>query len=229
MTSQQLDLFPNAESSQQGGPAKTSPSLAVVRAWTVSVQGCGGTSHDFLTKHAPAGSSARTSLDSCRLTADRTWVPSSGRWGNSGMGSPTEFWTLSSSEFPSAAAASSLSGILENPGPHLRKYFLSAKAASGILRRAAKRGRKLPVPLLSALESLAEAGGGLVPTVSSKWAKGTGGPSGDECQNLVLEDTHTHTTISTLQGGGKRGYRIDAESAAGGHLIVARGGGCVDR
>jgi hypothetical protein len=63
--------------------------------------------------------------------------------------------------------------------------------------------------------------------VSSKWAKGTGGPSGDECQNLVLEDTHTHTTISTLQGGGKRGYRIDAESAAGGHLIV--GGGRVDR
>jgi len=41
-------------------------------------------------------------------------------------------------------------------------------------------------------------------------------------------DTHTHThTISTLQGGGKRGYRIDAESAAGGHLIV--GGGRIDR
>ena len=33
-------------------------------------------------------------------------------------------------------------------------------------------------------------------------------------------DTHTHTPVSTLQGGGKRGYRIDAESAAGGHLIV---------
>jgi hypothetical protein len=69
-----------------------------------------------------------------------------------------------------------------------------------------------------------------VPTVSSKWSKGSGGPSGDECQNLVLDDTHTHThthTVSTLQGGGKRGYRIDAESAAGGHLIV--GGGRVDR
>jgi len=35
--------------------------------------------------------------------------------------------------------------------------------------------------------------------------------------------THTHThTISTLQGGGKRGYRIDAESAAGGHLVVGK-------
>jgi len=30
------------------------------------------------------------------------------------------------------------------------------------------------------------------------------------------------TIISTLQGGGKRGYRIDAEGAAGGHLIVSR-------
>jgi len=39
--------------------------------------------------------------------------------------------------------------------------------------------------------------------------------------------THTHTTTSTLQGGGKRGWRIDAESAAGNHLIVM-GGGRVD-
>lgn len=29
-------------------------------------------------------------------------------------------------------------------------------------------------------------------------------------------------TASTLQGGGKRGYRIDAEGVAGGHLIVSR-------
>jgi hypothetical protein len=75
------------------------------------------------------------------------------------MGTPTEFWTLNTSEFPSAAVASSLSDILESPGPHLRKYFLSAKAAQGILRRAAKRGRALPPALHTALESLAAAGG----------------------------------------------------------------------
>ncbi|OLA87851.1 DNA cytosine methyltransferase [Akkermansia sp. 54_46] len=28
---------------------------------------------------------------------------------------------------------------------------------------------------------------GISPTVTSKWAKGTGGPSGDECQNLVIQ------------------------------------------
>lgn len=29
----------------------------------------------------------------------------------------------------------------------------------------------------------------LAGTVSAKWAKGTGGPAGDECQNLVLDVT----------------------------------------
>jgi hypothetical protein len=76
------------------------------------------------------------------------------------MGTPHGFLTLSGSEFPSAVAASSLSDILESPGPHLRKYFLSAKAAQGILRRAAKRGRALPPALQQALESLAALGGG---------------------------------------------------------------------
>lgn len=31
----------------------------------------------------------------------------------------------------------------------------------------------------------------------------------------------TQKNVSTLQGGGRRGYRIDAEAAAGGHLIVS--------
>lgn len=33
--------------------------------------------------------------------------------------------------------------------------------------------------------------------VTAKWAKGTGGPSGDECQNLVPTHTHTHTQRRT--------------------------------
>jgi hypothetical protein len=193
MTLEQLDLFPTGESSPLGGLVRISPWLAVVRAWKGHAQGCGGRSCDSLMRHTPVGSSERTSLASCHQTTDKIWVPLSGRWETSGMGSPTEFWTLSTSEFPSAAEGCSLSDILESPGLHLRKYFLSARAAQGILRRAAKRGRALPPALQQALESLAALGGGLVPTVSSKWSKGSGGPSGDECQNLVLDDTHTHT------------------------------------
>lgn len=36
---------------------------------------------------------------------------------------------------------------------------------------------------------MAVAGGGVVPALTSKMAKGTGGPAGDECQNLVAIDT----------------------------------------
>jgi len=160
MTLEQLDLFPTGESSPQGGLARISPWLAVVKAWLGHAQGCGGRSCDSLMRHTPVGSSERTSLASCPPTTDKIWVPLSGRWETSGMGSPTECWTLSTSESPSVAVASSLSDILESPGPHLRKYFLSAKAATGILRRAAKRGRVLPVALHGALESLAGQGGG---------------------------------------------------------------------
>jgi hypothetical protein len=70
------------------------------------------------------------------------------------MGSPTEFWTLSISEYPSAAAASSLSDVLET-GELPRRYYLSATACRGILRRAEKRGKKLPEALRLALLEVA--------------------------------------------------------------------------
>jgi hypothetical protein len=58
-----------------------------------------------------------------------------------------------SSESPKDVEESLLSQVLEqNPSD---KYFLSAKAAQGILRRANKRGKTLPTPLQEALESTA--------------------------------------------------------------------------
>ena len=59
------------------------------------------------------------------------------------------------SEWPSDGAACSLSDILETGDLPLR-YFLSAKACAGILRRAEKRGKKLPQLLMSALEEVAK-------------------------------------------------------------------------
>jgi hypothetical protein len=208
MTLEQLDLFQTGESSQPDSLVRICPSLESVRAWRAHVLGCGGTSFDSCRKHKPVGSSERTSLACYPATTGKTSTLSAIRWGNWVMGTPHGFLTLSGSEFPSAVAASSLSDILESPGPHLRKYFLSAKAAQGILRRAAKRGRALPPALQQALESLAALGGGLVPTVSSKWSKGSGGPSGDECQNLVLDDTHTHTHTHGFDVAGRRETRL---------------------
>jgi hypothetical protein len=70
------------------------------------------------------------------------------------MGSPTEFLTLNISEFHSAADVCSLSDVLET-GDVPQRFFLSATACKGILRRAAKRGKTLPQALESALKAAA--------------------------------------------------------------------------
>ena len=61
-----------------------------------------------------------------------------------------ELSTRNTGESPSAAVESRLSQILEEtPQP---KYFLSAQACAGILRRAERRGKELPEMLRIALE-----------------------------------------------------------------------------
>ena len=102
----------------------------------------------------PAGWFGRTSPASCPATEGGILEPSSGCWANSGMGSPTEFLTLSTSDWPSDAAVCSLSHVLET-GELPQRYFLSEKACQGILRRAEKRGKKLPELLQAALERVA--------------------------------------------------------------------------
>ena len=85
-------------------------------------------------------------------------VPSSGRWKTSGTVSRTGSWTLSTSEWPSDAAVCLLSDILET-GDLPQRFFLSATACQGILRRAEKRGKKLPEQLYQALKSVVDAEG----------------------------------------------------------------------
>ena len=80
---------------------------------------------------------------------------SSASWGNAGMGMPGECWTLSISECHSAAGVCSLSDILET-GDLPQRYYLSAKACAGILRRAEKRGKELPTSLHRALMQVAQ-------------------------------------------------------------------------
>lgn len=112
---------------------------------------------------APDGWYGRTSPASCHATKGGTLAPSSGCWLNSGMGSPTAFLTLNTSEFNHTLAPSlnddgvcSLSDILEDSGSVPQRYFLSEQACKGILRRAAKRDRQLPPLLQMALEHVAQ-------------------------------------------------------------------------
>jgi hypothetical protein len=108
----------------------------------------------LLTNIGPHGWFGRTSPASFPLTEDETLPPSFEGWQNSGMGSPTEFLTLSTSEWPKDADVCSLSDVLET-GDVPQRYFLSATACKGILRRAEKRGKELPGQLRAALEVVA--------------------------------------------------------------------------
>ncbi len=110
-----------------------------------------------LTAIAPNGFSGRTSLASCPQGTDGILEPSSERWGNSGMGSPTECWTLSTCEWTglnelslSDEGVCSLSDVLEagDVPPHL---YLSQDACQKIILRAEQHGLIIPEHALEAL------------------------------------------------------------------------------
>lgn len=69
---------------------------------------------------------------------------------------PGECWTPNTGESPKDAAESSLSAILQADAPE--RYSLSARACEGILRRAERRGKKLPPMLWEALVEAVELG-----------------------------------------------------------------------
>ena len=105
--------------------------------------------------YAPGGSFGKMFPVSCRRGEDGILVPSSGAWQTSGMVSHTGCSTRASLESPSVVVESSLSDILEATQNVPPAYSLSAKACAGILRRAEKRGKKLPPQLEAALRSVA--------------------------------------------------------------------------
>ena len=127
------------------------PSRVFDKAWLTLVATWPSSISAFLTSIGQPGASGKTSQASCHQAEDGTLAPSSGRWANSGIASPTECWTRSTSEYHNAAVESSLSDILET-GDVPQRYFLSARACEGILRRAEKGGKVLPVRLAAALK-----------------------------------------------------------------------------
>ena len=110
----------------------------------------------------PDGSAGKLFPVVCQPTEDGLLLPSSGGFKNSGMASPGGCWTLSTSEwtaFPEESLSDegvcSLSDILQETSDVPQQFFLSPKAAAGIIRRAASRGKKLPEGLGQALQEVA--------------------------------------------------------------------------
>lgn len=101
--------------------------------------------------HRVAGEWVRPQGD---LLSDTGWAKLSGSWPAAGITRNGVVWMLNTGESHSGAVACSLSDILEKD-PVPARYFLSPKAAAGILRRAERRGRELPPALRQALMALA--------------------------------------------------------------------------
>jgi len=143
-------------SSAEDSRAKTYQLQASGRDLLATVRDYGTSSIVSLVRSLPSGFSSRTSL-ACYPATEEQILPSSFQgWRSSGMGGPTGFLTLNTSEWPNDADVCSLSDILETPGPHLERYTLSKRACQGILRRAEKRGRELPKALYHALSAVSE-------------------------------------------------------------------------
>ena len=148
-TSKQLTLL------QEASPAKTYQWLDAVLGWLESGAASGGSLYECLRSFTRAGLLSKMSPVFCPLETSETWAFSSERWQNAGIWGLGGCLTLSSTEWPSDAAVCSLSAILETDDVP-SKYYLSARAARGILRRAEKRGRELPPQLRQALLAVAE-------------------------------------------------------------------------
>ena len=141
-------------SGQVDSPAKTSASLASERDSQGSAAASPSPSSTLWSSADLDGSCWKMSLGSSVQTTALTSDGFSMKWSNSGMAFRGELWTLDTSESPSDAVECSLSQVLNPTAP--ARFSLSARAASGILRRANRRGKVLPAALQTALESLAQ-------------------------------------------------------------------------
>ena len=113
---------------------------------------CGSTYEQYA-KFVLNGSFGKTSRGHCQAAEGRISDAYCPHWMSSGTVWRGGFLTLNFSEYPKDAGVSFLSDILETDPP--QKYYLSAKACEGIIRRAEKRGKPLPPQLDEALRAQA--------------------------------------------------------------------------
>jgi site-specific DNA-cytosine methylase len=104
-------------------PANRSASPANGSDWMIRVATWPSSPFALLAASGPAGWFSRTSPAYCRVTADGTLEPSSGSWGNAGMGSPTAFLTLSISGVPQRRARVFVVGYLGDWRPPAAVLF----------------------------------------------------------------------------------------------------------
>lgn len=131
-TSQQLMLL------SPGRPANPSVLKDSEKDWMTFVVGSRLGSPKPLASIVHVGSCGRTSPESLQAVPAVISASSSIRWGSSGMGTPTECWTLNTSESPNDAVACLLSDILEDAGNVPPQCFLTEHNIQRLLYRLDK-------------------------------------------------------------------------------------------
>src|SRR5262245_8387476 len=151
---------PTLDCSAEGSPARTCPSPDNDAASRESTPPSSTSSHESLTLFDLDGFSSRTYPDCSPHTAVGTSESCLARWPTSGTAWRGGLSTHVSSECRStdgvcSSSEPTLVEILEPLRNVPRKYWLSARAASGILLRAGDRGRTMRSRLSAALEAVA--------------------------------------------------------------------------
>ena len=134
--------------------AKASQLQGCKKDWMMIVATWHSSSFALLKENAPIGFFGKTSPASCHLTKDKTLLPFSEAWRNSGMGSPTEFLTLNTSEYHKNAEECSLLHIVET-GDIPQRCYLKKKTCDLFLDRLQVKGASIPESLMTFIQSAA--------------------------------------------------------------------------
>ena len=160
------------------------------------------------------GFSLRMFPDSFPQTADEISPSYSRRWPTSGFTtSPGECWTVDSSECHSDGGAfSSLPDVLVADVPP--RFYLSPKAAAGIIRRAEKRGKELPEHLDETLRLLSKQPQATTPEpTASTWSppRAFTQNTRDEVRYIGQKGEGDHTAALAAQPGMKQTNYLHSE------------------
>lgn len=140
-----------------GSPARTSPSPGRASGSPGSAPGSGGSSSGSSTLFDPEPYSWRTWTSSSGRMVELISEPSWTRWSTGGMAWAGECSTRSTSACRSGddvcSCSPALEDVLEASAP--RRYWVSPRAARGILSRARRKSRELLPELEAALEAVA--------------------------------------------------------------------------
>ena len=161
------DLWEQSMLSAEGSPARTFPSQGSEPGWLAPEPGSFGTHSLSRNTSKQAGSSWKMCLESSAQIEELISGQSSLRWPTQGsLTSNGVLWIRNSPESPNAGVESSLLDVLQPVTDD--RYLLSVKACAGIIRRASRRGRTLPPPLMEALQAVVSS----QPSPETDWAGG---------------------------------------------------------